>query len=74
MATIQSLTEIPDTFEELANSVLNFILHVAKPAVRIDVVDDQYLDISIKDIERHNRAASGQIITEITRLSQPCPR
>lgn len=74
MATIQSLTKIPDTFEELANSVLNSILHVAKPAVRIDVVGDQYPDISIKDIERHKRAASGQIITKITRPSQPCPR
>ena len=46
------------TFEDIAKSVFNRILHEAVGSKRVDVIFDVYRDISIKNIERAEKRDS----------------
>ena len=61
MAMVQTMTEIPDTFGELATQLLVKIVNTAvfSNSKRVDFVCDRYPKQSIKDLERQRRAASG---------------
>ena len=52
MAVLQVLKDIPKTFAELSDRILNNLLHVAKNAVRIDFVCDTYPVVSIKECRK----------------------
>lgn len=74
MAMLQTITRIPEKFSELADVVLNTVFILAGDAKRIDVVADQYPDISIKNTERSRRGREGQMEIKITSPTQLCPR
>lgn len=61
MAVMQAMRSRPDTFGELAETILQNILQLAlqHKCTRIDFVTDQYPLISIKNIERSRRADAG---------------
>ena len=67
-------TRVPDTFEQLADMVLGAILGYAAQATRVDFVGDQYLDMSIKNVEWERRQSSVIILFKIHAATQPCPR
>ena len=62
MALIQTTKNIPQTFGALMEVGLKRILSLASSlkSTRVDFVCDTYPEISIKDIERSNRASEGQ--------------
>ena len=47
------------TFEDIAKSVFNRILHEAVGSKKVDVIFDVYRDISIKNIERPEKRDSS---------------
>ena len=59
MALVRTITQVPDTFEDLAMTLNSF---PPKGFKRIDLVADSYLQNSIKDAERANRGQSSRII------------
>ena len=59
MALVRTITQVPDTFEDLAMKLISFL---PKGFKRIDLVADSYLQNSIKDAERANRGQSSRII------------
>ena len=61
MAILQMLGKIPDRVSDLAEMVFNRIMLQAGEATKIDFVGDQYLEISIKNMERGKRGSSGQL-------------
>ena len=74
MAILQMLGKIPDRVSDLAEMVFNRIMLQAGEATKVDFVGDQYLEISIKNIERGKRGSSGQLTVNITRRQQFCLR
>ena len=76
MAMIQTMTEIPDTFGELATQLLVKIVNTAvfSSSKRVDFVCDRYPKQSIKDLERQRRAASGVQVIRIYGEQQKAPR
>ena len=75
MATLQMIVKIPDTFSDLSEMVLSSILAQAGTGVtRVDLVADQYPEVSIKGTERDRRGRSGQILVSISSRQQTCPR
>lgn len=61
MSLIQKLKGNEQTFSQLADSVLNQILHEGAKSQRIDVVFDVYRAESIKNAERENRGCNNGI-------------
>ena len=55
MATLQYVTRVPETFQELAEQVFATIMYIGRNSVQIDFVCDKYPEISIKNVERANR-------------------
>lgn len=75
MPLLQSLTNIPETFSELATLLFNTItMGQSESRQRVDFVADQYPAISIKNVERTRRSSKGTILVNITHGSQKCPR
>ena len=70
MAVIQTTVCIPKTFSELAMQVLNVLLNSTK----IDLVDDRYPIVSIKDAERRKRAKGRSLSIASISGCQTCPR
>lgn len=56
-----------DTYEDLANTLLNMILTHAGNATRIDIIFDVYKNDSIKNTERCRRGATKISIVSITK-------
>ncbi|CAH1248853.1 Hypp8457 [Branchiostoma lanceolatum] len=57
MALVQRLKADQKTFSEVADSLLNMILHEGSHSSRIDVVFDVYQENSIKSVERERRGS-----------------
>ena len=78
MAIVQSLSRsaIPATFGELAKRLLDNVLRLATKvsARRVDFAGDQYLTVSIKNVERARRVAGGSSVRTIYSPSQPTPK
>ena len=75
MAVIQALTNIPPTFGELADTLLMYMIQVAKKmkATRLDFVTDRYFELSIKSMERSQRGVGGSEIIHIYKNDQKTP-
>ena len=73
MAVLQSLKHVPTTFSELAEELFDNVIKSSRPALRVDVVTDQYPTISIKSPERQLRSKGGEIRIKIDSGSQKCP-
>ena len=74
MALLQSITNVPRTFGELAEAVFTMATtSFATHGPRVDLVCDQYPDVSITASEQSRRAASGSLIVNITHSLQKCP-
>lgn len=76
MALIQALNNIPATFGELANTILDQVIKLALKyrCSRVDFVTDRYPVISIKNLERSRRAAAGTQIFHIYGKEQKTPK
>ena len=78
MAIVQSLSRsaIPATFGELAKRLLDNVLRLATKvsARRVDFAGDQYLTVSIKNVERARRVAGGSSVRTIYSPSQQTPK
>ena len=74
MALLHSLTNVPETFGELAKLILQVMVHGTSPNNRIDFVCDQYPPISIKEGERMKRKKQDSIIINVTGCQQKCPK
>ena len=61
MAVLQSNVVLPETYGELADSILARVLATARKfnASRVDMVADRYPQLSIKNAEREKRASHG---------------
>ena len=59
MALVRTITQVPDTFEDLAMKLTSFLPKVFN---RIDLVADSCLQNSVKDAEWANRGQSSRII------------
>ena len=61
MALLQSLKNIPSTFEQLAKKILDQVIYCAMShkSTRVDFVTDTYPVVSIKGVERTKRAGKG---------------
>ena len=61
MAVLQTLTAIPETFDELATQLLVKTVNTALylKCRRVDFVCDRYPHLSIKDLKRDRRAVDG---------------
>ena len=68
MALLRTMTNIPETFEDLAMQLLSFI---PKGYLRVDFVADSYFPNSIKDAERTKRGVSSKIIIKSARSKIP---
>ena len=76
MALIQTIKRIPETFGDLVESILVRILSSAanSKSTRVDFVCDTYPDISIKNLERSERADAGSTVIMILSPQQKVPR
>jgi hypothetical protein len=74
MAMLQMLVRVPDRFRDLAEVVLVGILSQSRSVTSIDLVADQYPEISIKNTERHKRGRDGELVVNISSPEQFCPR
>ena len=74
MAVLQSLKQVPETFEELALAIFHHTISRASLARRVDFVTDRYPEISIKHLERTKRANEGIVKVKITGSGQKCPK
>ncbi len=74
MAILQSMREIPATFEELATAVFDSVVPQRGLARRVDFVTDRYPNISIKNPDRTKRASQGAVKVKITGAGQKCPK
>ena len=61
MSIVNKIKGNENTFLDVAESVLNYVLHEGFRSQRIDVVFDVYKEASIKGIERINRGAESGI-------------
>lgn len=68
MAMVRLVTQIPETFGELALKILNFI---PKGYNRIDIVADSYMDRSIKASERTDRGSSDKYLIKGLKTKVP---
>ena len=76
MAMLQALKNLPNTFGELAVTILKNIITLASKfgCRRIDVVCDRYPDQSIKGAERLSRGSAGAAVIDIYGETQKNPR
>ena len=74
MATLQALTQVPETFRKLAILIFEMVINQCRNAPRIDFVTDTYPEVSIKNIERTRRAEKGSLSIHISGPSQKCPK
>ena len=76
MALIQSIKRVLETFGDLVESILTRILSSAvnSKSCRVDFVCDTYPDISIKNLERSERADAGSTVVMILGPQQKVPR
>ena len=76
MAMLQTIKDVPQTFGDLAEQILQMIVNCARAsqATRIDFVSDRYPAVSIKNLERSKRALSGVTRIRIGGSSQKVPR
>lgn len=76
MALIQSIKRVPETFGDLVESILTRILSAAahSKSTRVDFVCDTYPDLSIKNLERSQRADPGSTVIMILGPQQKVPR
>ena len=76
MAILQTMKDVPQTFGDLAEKILQIIVNCAgaSHATRIDFVSDRYPAVSIKNLERSKRAASGVTQIRIGGSIQKVPR
>lgn len=74
MAILQSLKEIPSTFQDLAMTVFDSIAPPSTMARGIDFVTDRYYETSIKNAERRRRSSQGSLKVRITGPGQKCPK
>ena len=61
MAFIQQVKVTDMTYREFAINLLEKILAVGKMASRLDVVFDDYREVSIKNVERLRRASGPNL-------------
>lgn len=73
MAIIHSISSVPKTFSELAHQVFQLVKSYAHQKQRVDLVMDQYPDISIKSPEHTRRGACGSLTMTIQGGNQKCP-
>ena len=76
MALIQMMKHIPNTFGTLVEVILGRILSLASnsKSARVDSVCDTFPDVSIKNIERSNRANEGSTVVRFLGADQKVPR
>ena len=76
MAHLQAMKEIPDTFGELAETVLSQIcaLAVNNNCSRVDFVMDRYSAVSIKNSEQARRAGEGAQVVKVYSPHKKTPR
>lgn len=74
MALLQSLKQVPETFEDLARTVFHLAVPPKSLARRIDFVTDRYPEISVKHLERAKRKSEGVIKVKISGGGQKCPK
>ena len=76
MAFIHQIHTMPSTFGQLADRLLQDIMHMAIQCrcLRVDFVCDQYPAQSIKNCERECRAMGGTQVIHITRPDQKTPK
>ena len=74
MAILQSIKNVPATFEELAATIFHIVVPQRTLARRIDFITDTYPEISIKNPEREKRASQGTVRIKITGGQQKCPK
>ena len=76
MAHVQAMRHIPETFGELADTVLSqiFGLAASNNCSRVDFVTDRYPVVSIKNTERTKRAGMGSQIMQVYSEEQKTPR
>ncbi len=68
MASIRTLTALPDTCEELT---WKFIKSLPSGCYRVDIVADTYQDQSIKSAERQKRGSAERILIQSARSKMP---
>ena len=73
---IQTVAPVPGTFGELATHLLKRIVNIVvySKCKRVDFVCDRYPHESIKNLERHRRAADGIQLIRIYGDRQKTPR
>ncbi|XP_065197855.1 uncharacterized protein LOC135829379 [Sycon ciliatum] len=76
MALLRSMktSSLPSTFAEYAECILDRLCKFFARYARVDFVVDTYRDMSIKNLERSSRAASGTLRQHITGADQRLPR
>ena len=76
MACIHQIHTMPSTFGQLADRLLQDLMHMAIQCrcLRMDFVCDQYPAQSIKNCERERRAMGGTQVIHITRPDQKTPK
>ena len=74
MAILQSLKEVPSTFEDLAMMIFDSIAPPSMMARQIDFVTERYLETSIKHAERARRGSHGSLKVRITGPGKKCPK
>lgn len=76
MALFQSMKVKVKTFGVLAAQILSVIVSLGQSfgCRRVDFIGESYPKISIKDLERQNRAADGTQMIRISNANQPVPR
>ncbi len=76
MAILQTVRNLPNTFGEFAESLLDRITSMGKKirACRVDFVSDRYPAISTKNAERQKRASAGVQTISILSDKQRVPR
>ena len=62
------------SFGEFANKLLSILINVLKHASRVDVVFDQYNEISIKNDERKARRVSESREVRVQKGTTPLPK
>ena len=70
MAYVRQIKVSGLTFDQFSTKLLSTIINSSCFATRIDVVFDVYLDVSIKDVERHRRS-TGEIAVKKIVSSAP---
>ena len=76
MAFIHQIQTMPSTFGQLADRLLQDLMHMAIQCrcLRVDFVCDQYPVQNIKNCERDRRAMGGTQVIHITRPDHKTPR